>query len=92
MERWDANVVRVAQVEHAFLPPRGKTRDYERWSWPAARLAAFLRSRPGWKSSPLAIVAGLEWHGHDLGPGSLAQKQLRVKQALKRSRARAARR
>jgi len=92
LERWDENVVRVAQVAHAFVPARGKTRNYQRWSGAAARLAAFLRSRPGWKSSPLAIVAGLEWHGHDLGPGSLAQKQLRVKQAIKRSRARAARR
>jgi hypothetical protein len=72
LERWDRDVVRLAAVEHAFLPPRGKTRDYERWSGAAARLDEFLRSRGGGKTSHLAIVAGLEWHGHDLGPGSLA--------------------
>jgi hypothetical protein len=34
----------------------------------------------------LAVVAGLELHGHDLGAGTLVQKKDRVRAAIRRTR------
>src|SRR5262245_23652623 len=77
---------RLGRVRRAFAPqPR---RRVQPWIRPAARLDSLVRVQNAGQPDLLAVVAGLELHGHDLGAGTLAQKQDRIRRALRRVRTR----
>lgn len=74
----------ISQVTNAWRPRR--SRREQPWHRATRRLAGFLlrsaapRAPEGFH---LALVAALEWHGNDLGRGSLEQKKDRVREALR---------
>ena len=82
-----ARLVRLELVP-AFRPPRGKTRRVRPWTSAAMRLDAFVRRYNHGRTDHAVIVAALEWHGFDLGAGSLGLKKQRVAQVLARRRPR----
>jgi hypothetical protein len=86
VEQAAAPLCRLARVRRAFAPQR--RRRVQPWIRPAARLDSLVRVQNAGQACLLAVVAGLELHGHDLGAGTLAQKQDRVRRALRRVRTR----
>src|SRR4029450_6327531 len=76
VEQSAAPLDRLGRVRRAFAPtPRRRVRP---WIRPAARLDSLVRVQNAGQPDLLAVVAGLELHGHDLGAGTLAQKKDRV--------------
>jgi hypothetical protein len=84
VEQSVAPLDRLGRVRRAFAPqPRRRVRP---WIRPAARLDSLVRVQNAGQPDLLAVVAGLELHGHDLGAGTLAQKKDRVRGAIRRAR------
>jgi hypothetical protein len=84
LERSAAKLASIAEMTTAILPRHTVDDRYAPWSRAAARLDALVRGWNTGKTNHAAIVAALEWHGHDLGSGSLDEKKERVRGAIKR--------
>jgi len=84
VEQAAAPLARLARVRRAFAPQR--RRRARPWIRPAARLDSLVRVENAGQADLLAVVAGLELHGHNLGAGTLEQKKARVRHALDRAR------
>jgi hypothetical protein len=83
LEQAAASLPRLARVRRAFAPQR---RRMQTWVRPAARLDSLVRVQNDGQADLRAVVAGLELHGHDLGAGTLAQKEDRVRGTIRRAR------
>jgi hypothetical protein len=84
LERRAVALAPIAAVTNALLPRHTVDDRYAAWSGAAVRLDAMLRSWNNGETNHAAIVAALECHGHDLGPGTLDEKKDRVRGAIKR--------
>jgi hypothetical protein len=84
VEQAAASLSRLARVQRAFAPQR--RRRVQPWIRPAARLDSLVRVQNDGQADLIAVVAGLELHGHNLGAGTLAQKKDRVRGAIRRAR------
>jgi hypothetical protein len=85
LDEWMRVLTPISQVTNAWRPRRRTQREPD-WYRPVRRLGAFLGLAPGDRTEEgvhLAIVAAAEWHGNDLGTGSLAKKRDRVRKVLR---------
>src|SRR5262245_38800472 len=75
LERCTAALVPIAEATNAILPRHTVDDRYAPWSGAASRLDTLVRGWNNGETNYAAIVAALEWHGYDLGPGPLDDKK-----------------